>query len=63
MLPIELKSQLRVGGRMLAVVGEPPIMTAILYTSVAEGALNEVGLFETCIAPLRNIVRPERFVF
>jgi protein-L-isoaspartate(D-aspartate) O-methyltransferase len=63
MLPIELKSQLRVGGRMLAVVGEPPIMTAILYTSVAEGALNEVGLFETCIAPLRNVARPERFVF
>ena len=38
-------------------------MTAILYTCVADGALNEVGLFETCIAPLRNLARPERFVF
>ena len=63
MLPSELKSQLRVGGRLLAVVGEPPIMTAILYTCVADGALNEVGLFETCIAPLRNVPHPERFVF
>lgn len=63
MLPSELKTQLRVGGRLLAVVGEPPIMTAILYTCVADGVLNEVGLFETCIAPLRNVPRPERFVF
>jgi len=63
LLPPEFKTQLRVGGRLLAVVGEPPIMTAILYTCVAEGALNEVGLFETCIAPLRNLTRPDRFVF
>jgi protein-L-isoaspartate(D-aspartate) O-methyltransferase len=62
-LPAELKTQLRPGGRLLAVVGEPPIMTAVLYTSVAQGALNEVGLFETCIAPLRNLARPDRFVF
>jgi protein-L-isoaspartate(D-aspartate) O-methyltransferase len=62
-LPPELKMQLRVGGRLLAVVGAPPIMTAVLYTCVAEGALNEVGLFETSIAPLRNLARPDRFVF
>jgi protein-L-isoaspartate(D-aspartate) O-methyltransferase len=62
-LPPELKSQLKVGGRLLAVVGEPPIMTAILYTAVSPGALNEVGLFETCIAPLRNVARGDRFVF
>jgi len=62
-LPPGFRTQLRVGGRLLAVVGEPPIMTAILYTCVAEGALNEVGLFETCIPPLRNLVRRDRFVF
>src|SRR5215813_8774558 len=54
-VPQGLTDQLRVGGRLLAVVGEPPIMTAILYTRVAESAVNEVGLFETCIAPLRNV--------
>ena len=62
-LPPGFRSQLRVGGRLLAVVGEPPIMTAILYSCIAEGALNEVGLFESCIAPLRNLPRPDRFVF
>ena len=38
-------------------------MTARLTTRVAEGAYNETGLFETCIAPLRNAPQPERFVF
>ena len=54
---------LRPGGRLLAVVGEPPVMEAKLVTCVAAGAYNPVGLFETCIAPLKNAPRPERFVF
>jgi protein-L-isoaspartate(D-aspartate) O-methyltransferase len=33
-VPAEMKAQLRVGGRLLAVVGEPPIMTAIFVTPV-----------------------------
>jgi len=45
------------------VVGTPPVMTARLVTSVGEGVHNEVGLFETCIAPLHNVPQPERFVF
>jgi protein-L-isoaspartate(D-aspartate) O-methyltransferase len=51
------------GGRLLAVVGEPPVMQARLVTCVAPGAYHTVGLFETCIPPLRNAPRPERFVF
>ncbi len=62
-LPDQLNAQLRPGGRLLAVVGDPPVMTARLVTRVGEGACNETGLFETCIAPLRNAVQPERFVF
>jgi protein-L-isoaspartate(D-aspartate) O-methyltransferase len=61
--PVELTSQLKVGGRLLAVVGEPPVMTAHLLTCIKAGACNDVGLFETCIAPLRNVPQPERFVF
>ena len=38
-------------------------MEARLITKVGEGAYNSVGLFETCIAPLRNAPQPERFVF
>lgn len=63
LLPPEFRAQLRPGGRLLAVVGDPPVMTARLVTCVTEGAYNETGLFETCIAPLRNVPQPERFVF
>ena len=63
MLPAPWRGQLALGGRLLAVVGDPPVMTARLTTCVTEGAYNETGLFETCIAPLRNVPQPERFVF
>ncbi len=63
LLPRDLVAQLNAGGRLLAVVGEPPVMTARLVTRLADGAWNEVGLFETCIAPLHNVPQPERFVF
>ena len=36
---------------------------AQLITCVTAGAYSTTGLFETCIAPLRNAVQPERFVF
>ena len=57
------QKQLGIGGRLLAVIGESPVMTAYLITRVAEHAFNSVGLFETAIAPLRNVKQPERFVF
>jgi protein-L-isoaspartate(D-aspartate) O-methyltransferase len=70
LLPRELRTQLRLGGRLLAVVGDPPAMTARLVTCVTpgpskdgQGVWNDTGLFETCIAPLHNVPQPERFVF
>jgi protein-L-isoaspartate(D-aspartate) O-methyltransferase len=63
MLAAQFKTQLQPGGRLLAIIGEPPVMTATLVTCVTEGAWNQTGLFETCIAPLRNAPQPERFVF
>jgi protein-L-isoaspartate(D-aspartate) O-methyltransferase len=62
-LPESFKTSLKTGGRLLAVVGEPPVMEAELITSVSAGVYNSVALFETSIAPLRNAVTPERFVF
>ena len=59
----EFRLSLKPGGRLLAVVGEAPVMVARLITRAAGGAWNSVGLFETCIAPLRNAPQPERFVF
>ena len=63
MLPESFQRQLAVGGRLLAVVGEEPVMTATLVNRLAPGAFNSVGLFETSIPPLRNVKQPERFVF
>ena len=63
LLAESFKASLKTGGRLLAVVGEPPVMEAQLITAVDAGAYNSVVLFETCIAPLRNAQQPERFVF
>lgn len=57
------EQSLAAGGRLLAVVGEPPVMEAQLITCVAAGTCNRTGLFETCIPPLRNAPQPQKFVF
>ena len=62
-LPDAFLKSLRPGGRLIAVVGEEPVMEAQLVTCVAHGAYSTTRLFETCIAPLRNALQPEKFVF
>ena len=62
-LPPGFKASLKTGGRLLAVVGEAPVMEAQLITAVDAGAYSSVTLFETCIATLKNAPQPERFVF
>jgi protein-L-isoaspartate(D-aspartate) O-methyltransferase len=62
-LPDSFQESLKPGGRLVAVVGEPPVMEARLITCVARGAYRTARLFETCIPPLRNALQPERFVF
>jgi protein-L-isoaspartate(D-aspartate) O-methyltransferase len=56
-------SQLNAGGRLLAVIGDAPVMKATLFTAAARGDVASVELFETCIAPLVNAPQPKRFVF
>jgi len=63
LLPDEFLRELAVGGRLFAIVGDPPVMSARLVTCVAERAYNAIDVFETCIAPLKNALEPERFVF
>jgi protein-L-isoaspartate(D-aspartate) O-methyltransferase len=59
----EFQRSLRPGGRLLAVVGEAPVMQAQLITQAGAGAASRVTLFETCIPALRNAPQPARFVF
>ncbi|OMG53093.1 protein-L-isoaspartate O-methyltransferase [Azonexus hydrophilus] len=51
-IPDGILKQLRVGGRLAAVVGAAPVMEAQLITCVAEGVFNTVNLFETVIPVL-----------
>ncbi len=62
-IPEVLQQQLKVGGRLLAVVGEAPLMQARLVTCVAEGQFQSVNLFETSIPRLRNVPERGKFVF
>src|SRR5688572_22398376 len=63
LLPQSLVEQLAPGGRLFAVVGEPPVMTARLVTVSAPGAWHSSDLFETVIAPLVTAEHPSRFRF
>ena len=63
LLPDAFRNQLAPGGRLLAVIGEEPVMTATLITRVSDDAFSSTGLFETSIPPLRNVKQPERFIF
>jgi protein-L-isoaspartate(D-aspartate) O-methyltransferase len=62
-LPAALREQLAPGGRLFAVVGEPPVMVAQLITCTAPGAFGAEELFDTVLAPLVNAERPARFKF
>jgi protein-L-isoaspartate(D-aspartate) O-methyltransferase len=62
-LPRACYDQLEIGGRLFAVVGEPPVMSARLVTCTAPGAFHSLDLFETVVAPLVNAEHPPRFRF
>jgi len=62
-VPDEMLRQLKVGGRLVAVVGEVPVMSAQLVTRTGDETFNTVNLFETVTAPLKNAVQREQFAF
>lgn len=62
-LPDAFLQQIKVGGRILAVIGEAPVMSAQVITRMSEVAYNTVNLFETSVKPLRNAIVPSPFKF
>ncbi len=62
-LPKQLLAELKIGGRLFAIVGEAPVMTATLVTRIAEDSYRSEDLFETLAPSLVNAQRPDRFVF
>lgn len=63
MLPKNIQQQLKVGGRLFAVVGEPPAMEAVMIQCVATNNYRQQALFETCLPPLVNAPQFSRFEF
>jgi protein-L-isoaspartate(D-aspartate) O-methyltransferase len=62
-LPDAFQESLNPGGRLFAIVGEDPVMEALLITCIAPGKFTTTRLFETSTPPLINALQPTRFTF
>lgn len=62
-LPEYLLHKLVVGGRLVAVIGEAPVMTAQLIMRIEEKQFKTINLFETYVKPLIMVKPPSHFVF
>lgn len=62
-LPETFQQSLAPGGRLFVIVGEEPVMEAMLITCITPGNYSSICLFETCTAPFRNALQREQFHF
>ena len=62
-LPDAILRQLKIGGRLVAIVGEAPAMEVQLVTRTEENAFSTINVFETVVAPLINATQRDKFVF
>jgi protein-L-isoaspartate(D-aspartate) O-methyltransferase len=62
-VPKALLAQLKPGGRLVAIVGEEPVMRARLLTRVAEAAWSDTDLFDTVAPRLLGFAEKPRFSF
>jgi protein-L-isoaspartate(D-aspartate) O-methyltransferase len=62
-VPKALLQQLRVGGRLAAIVGELPIMRARLFTRAGETSWSDIDLFDTVAPRLSGFAESTRFTF
>ena len=62
-LPERWRQQLVIGGRLFVIIGQDPIMEALLITRLGEQEWTEESLFETQLPPLLNVEKPGRFEF
>jgi protein-L-isoaspartate(D-aspartate) O-methyltransferase len=62
-VPQALLQQLKVGGRLLAIVGQDPVMCATLYTRTGDVAWSSKALWDTTAPRLQGFTEPSRFQF
>jgi protein-L-isoaspartate(D-aspartate) O-methyltransferase len=62
-LPDSFLQQIKVGGRIFAIVGDSPVMSAQVITRVSDTAYSTIKVFETDVRPLREALVPSHFKF
>jgi len=62
-VPPSLLAQLKIGGRLAAIVGQRPVMRAMLFTRSSEHDFASVALFDTVAPRLTGFPEPTRFKF
>jgi len=62
-VPQQLLSQLKPGGRLIGIVGDEPVMRAVLLTRRGEAAFERLELFDTVAPRLDGFGEPSRFQF
>ena len=62
-VPESLLAQLKVGGRLATIVGEEPVMRAVLIQRSADNGLARTVLFDTVAQRLQGFKEPSRFHF
>jgi protein-L-isoaspartate(D-aspartate) O-methyltransferase len=62
-VPAALLQQLKVGGHLLAIVGQEPVMVATLYTRTADAAWSSKALWDHTAPRLQGFTEPSRFKF
>ncbi len=63
LVPHMLLEQLKIGGRLVAIVGDEPVMRAQLHTRVDDQSWSQVDLFDTVAPRLLSFPDSERFSF
>jgi protein-L-isoaspartate(D-aspartate) O-methyltransferase len=62
-VPEHLLNQLKVGGKLMAIVGQEPVMQATLTTRVSPQQFSSQVLWDTCVPALSGFAQPSRFKF
>jgi protein-L-isoaspartate(D-aspartate) O-methyltransferase len=62
-MPESFLKQLKVGGRIVAIIGQAPAMSCVLVTRVSEAAYDTVTVFETNVKMLSGAPAVSRFTF
>lgn len=62
-LPEVFKTHLTIGGRLFAIIGQAPVMEAVLITRIENQVWQTTQLFETVVPALHNALQLELFIF